>query len=261
MSSKASEGEAATPEPATPKAFFTPEKIDAIWECANPINDLTELLVPKLPDHEEHQSLPILGEHLLHYMCLAKHELSMTSEKTAIWMELMLDLIIEPIQSKRFSLANDLSRYKEMVAQNSSSFTKEELTALSQAVAQGYFAHYNLFTFIFTHEREQVLLESQFLLYEPAYQEGLDDAVAQITERDIPDEEEQEEEIELTDEQKFEKTMNSFHDSDQKRVRSVLKKIQEKLEKQMEKRASTLEEKYVELEREKAKSSQGRKRK
>lgn len=260
MSQQGSE-EAATPEPQTPKAFFTPEKVDAIWECAKPIDDLTNLLVPKLQHLEEHQCLPILAEHLLHYMCLGKQELGMSSEKTAIWMEMMLELILEPIQNKRFSLPDDLARYKTLVAENSSSFTKEELTALSQAVAQGYFAHYNLFTFIFTVEREQVLLESQFVLYQPADQESLDDAVAQITERTIPDEEKEEEEIELTEEQKFEKTMNSFHDSDQKRVKSVLKKISEKLEKQMEKRASNLEEKYQEIEREKNKSAQGRKRK
>ena len=185
----------------------------------------------------------------------------MSSEKTAIWMECMLELILEPIQNKRFDLQNDLARYKTMVQENSTSFTKEELTALSQAVAQGYFAHYNLFTFIFTVEREQVLLESQFVLYQPADQESLDDAVAQITERTVPDDQEQEEEIELTEEQKFERTMNSFGEADRKRVQSVLKKINEKLQKQMEKREAALEEKYQEIEREKAKSSAGRKRK
>jgi hypothetical protein len=165
-------------------------------------------------------------------MSKARHELGTEAGLTATWGEIMLDAILPSIEEKKFNLTEDLKRFKTLVSERGAQFDKSVLSELTKDAVSSVYSHYSLLTFVFTMEREKVLLETDLNVERPTNYEALEHATEIIVRPPTPEGEKEKtpSEIDREEAEEFERRLEEFGEMDRKRIRSVLKKIEGKLE-------------------------------
>lgn len=251
-----------TESPVEGSKVFSPEYVARIWEAPDPSSELKCVVLSEFKEcgeviTDDNSSLQrILIEFFLHSLSFVKLDCKMNDTKAAAWLEALLTVLRYSVNNKYFNKYNDFSALRDTLIASKCGMTKEELDSLLNHVNSTYFSHYNLYTYIFTQDRNQEDKLIKYTIDTPLATSPLQEAHKKVQQEsqviaseDAPTASERPARIPLDEQLKTYK----FFDVDMETRKKVMAKVsdaRQEMEKQLQDRQRMLEEKILEIEKE-----------